>query len=449
MQGGLLHRRVGPFIVGYAVSILAPGLALEDAEACTPEVGVVLSVTPTTGQHPANAAVVIQGYGLGTYGLSATIDDSLVELELDEELSMLSQIGAGHDTVALRLSPPPNPGQRVVISGNPSALGWEAPGTFLVEYVADEADVTPTLPPSWWWDVTYYEPFDDPDLIDSCGFYPSAGQGAITVRLDEEATVDRPAFVRFSVSPETWPLGSSFQRVEFAMSQEFTTGFTLYTDQLGEPVEETRLCVELELLDAAGNGSGRVERCLPCRMDLREQGTSGEWCRPTEHECPSEDPPETPGGSCDEPQTIDAGGPGEPEDPPESGEQEPTPTTSEGPRDAAAGASPGRDADDESLPPVEPDEVDSEDTTPPGQTEEQGDAVPAHPNARDAASVSDSKDAGDEPDRAEETQRRPVVENDGGCDVASRGAASGPRSCTWALVASLFLGLAFQRRRAV
>jgi hypothetical protein len=75
--------------------------------------------------------------------------------------------------------------------------------------------------------------------------------------------------------------------------------------------------------------------------------------------------------------------------------------------------------------------------------------VPAHPNARDAASVSDSKDAGDEPDRAEETQRRPVVENDGGCDVASRGAASGPRSCTWALVASLFLGLAFQRRRAV
>lgn len=274
------------------------------ASACLPNVSTEVEVSPSSDTYPANAAVILQGYSLSEWELTATVDGEPVTLTVDEGLSDYPAGDWAYRILALRLEPEPLPGQTVTVSGNPCA--YATCGDVAVSYVASEPDETPPEAPlEWWWSLRYYEPVPDEeaDFVDTCGYLRRAAtiamQGTLA-NVPEDG--DDPVFFSVSVTPETSSLserGRSARGYDlYAVRDTALVGsLYLFTDQVEYPVTKNEYCVRVELLDRAGNTSGVEEKCIPCDISADVDGETLQ-CHPEGGICADGAPAESTDAEC-------------------------------------------------------------------------------------------------------------------------------------------------------
>lgn len=246
---------------------LAAGLWVvpELAEACQPWPPVVDSIVPDGEMHPANAAMVLRGHELTADHLVATVDGQPSQLIVDEQLSRHEGIFIEYyRTLALRISPPPTPGQQVHVTGQ--VCGYlDEPGCDPIDvaFTSDEPDLTP------------------PIGVELLGFD--------LVRLtapEEDSCGASFSQVEFDLSfPPDISLGESMVMYRLSVKHaedDLSGGLRDHVDDLASweaSVEISRVgddfpidgwCASVSTIDAAGNESATTTSCSACMWTTRE-----------------------------------------------------------------------------------------------------------------------------------------------------------------------------------
>jgi hypothetical protein len=231
------------------------------------------SVVPSSTTHPANAAILIEGQTLDGYALVATIDDEPAILRRDERLSRYSPADDAYYVIALRLEPVPAPGQIVTVSGNACIYDAdESCEQFSLVYTATEPDDVPPPPPeAWWWDgyvdVFAFEGNVDDYVAASCSGLPQRGSINVSANLGASAKAAKTEALFLHASARRRS-GAKDEFQDFVQIAEPTehVHFELDANQVGENSTTIEYCVQVELLDLAGNSSGLEEMCAPCSI---------------------------------------------------------------------------------------------------------------------------------------------------------------------------------------
>lgn len=275
------------------------------AEACSPPLAGLSGSYPAKGvtTYPANAPIVLQGYGLDTAaGLSATVAGK------PATLSHLIDVRQNRLGLVLGLSPQPVEGDAVTVKGNACGPDADTPSCQVdLSFQAGPNDASPPdVPASISYDVHDYLDFDA-----SPGDCQSSSDLAVWVSLP--AT---PA----AVPGEFWIVdvrkaGETASLQETLAGRSATgTGSTValrLSAQTAGDATKGGLCVGVRSFDIAGNESSRVESCTPCRVRIDPQtgsGGNGSFSPPPKPEWTAVDT--FPGGSCGGPTNGGSGGNG-------------------------------------------------------------------------------------------------------------------------------------------
>jgi MYXO-CTERM domain-containing protein len=217
------------------------------ADACSaPESGLTASIPAGGATYPANAALVFEGHGISLAAVTVTIDGApaaLVEADLPG-LGLVAQI-----------EPEPAAGQAVVVSGNFCAFEECEPHT--LSFTAGPAD---TSAPNAT-DVTFAA-FDHAAFVSSGGDCMSDSDLTFYVHTDvsPQAAGQAPIRYRMSFAPALADLevGGLFA------AQGPSTRAISVTDDLLADAAITDLCLQLDVIDLAGNAATPIEVCKPC-----------------------------------------------------------------------------------------------------------------------------------------------------------------------------------------
>jgi MYXO-CTERM domain-containing protein len=319
------------YIVVFCVAA-AVGGAPAIAGACSSGFQVT-GVVPESGEHPANAAVIVRGTVAFEDSVSATIDGVPVTVVLDEALSYSGSIEPGDtwNVLALRFEPEPLPGQTVVVDGVPCEDGPEACPPYHVEYVAGEPDleIADDMP------VVGFDLLRFTSIIqNSCGTYGSVVDTHVDVA--DDAWEDE-SFVLLEV--RAFHEGLGVEDVRRRVAESSSGWHYLDTTLVGDAFPLDGWCVDVTPRDAAGNEGPTVSTCDACMYLEADDAEDGTPLMPI------------PGGPCDVSSTTSSGGAGD---------------TSSG----AADTSSSGDAPPD--PPADSDPPSDDDTTPPDDDDTSG-----------------------------------------------------------------------------
>lgn len=241
-----------------ALVVAGVGLRPAEARACSYDPGAH-TIVPSGAEHPANAAVMLVGALLRTDDLSATIDGVPVEIVVDETLERRHDGSlADHWLILpLRFDPAPSPGQTVTVTGNACGPGGNC-NELDVAYVATEpdeiiADAEPTLA----FDLVR---FSDPAGT-SCGSWGSFVHTTSTI--DEAAFADE-AFVIYDVVARNDGAGLQGTSRYQASWLQFDPDVLFAPDVVGDAFPLEGWCVDIRMIDAAGNGGTVATSCDAC-----------------------------------------------------------------------------------------------------------------------------------------------------------------------------------------
>lgn len=226
-----------------AVAALMPGRA----DACGAPYPELSSSIPASGDtHPANAALVFQGFSLALTGVSVTVDGVPAQL-VETSLPAFSGLVAN-------IEPRPEPGQAVVISGNfCEGDTCEHEISFTAGPNDDEAPVAKEL---------LFAAYDHADFVSGGGDCMSDSDLTLYVHADVSPQADGQAAVRYRVTSAPG-MGDFESGGLLDPDGPSVRSISLVESQLGG-VAPTDLCVSVELVDLAGNAGEPIEVCKPC-----------------------------------------------------------------------------------------------------------------------------------------------------------------------------------------
>jgi MYXO-CTERM domain-containing protein len=215
-------------------------------------------IVPGDGEHPSNAAVLIFGGALRPDALTATIDGIAAEIYIDTALARPDgHFANAWQLMPLRLDPQPTPGQTVAFTGNACGEFECGGGELEITYVATEPDeaiakITPTVT------------FDLARLTNngwtSCGAWGSFVR--TMVDFDAAALADEELIIYEVVARND---DAELEGTDRYRSTWLEWGsFVLFEPGIvGETFPLDGWCVEVKLMDAAGNVAAHVTTCEP------------------------------------------------------------------------------------------------------------------------------------------------------------------------------------------
>lgn len=246
-------------------SICAAGALLvpTNAQACSPPPPGLSSHIPEDGAwYPANGILIFQGVGISLDQVKATIDGAPATL-VDASAAFPIPVAA----LAARISPKPNPDQKVTVSGTFCAGCPTTSFTFSArpdDLIGPEGVVSPS-----------YGVHDYADFKSSGGDCQNDSDLGIWVRgqsipaSEEEA----PAILQIEAFADnllTKPLAS---RATVISSNEFVWGYRVTTATL-QGTSPTGVCFRLSTKDLAGNaGPAATVLCNACYSRTESQAS--------------------------------------------------------------------------------------------------------------------------------------------------------------------------------
>jgi MYXO-CTERM domain-containing protein len=251
--------------------IAAATLYSAPAEACSPPQPGLYDTFPLDGMtYPANGSVLFGGYGIHLGNVGVTVDGApaaLVQPNSEDAMARLASIVA-------QVEPQPLAGQLVVISGTfcDDDFGNCEPTT--ISYTASEPDeIAPSA--AGFFEVTYdvYDHTQTDAGVGSC-----QGNSGVHYYLHVDSNMNET--LGDSTTPVFWVVtGSSnsaadpsFQYVYQADSP--TLDVSLAFDDIAV-VDAPEICVDVALMDAAGNVLGVVaDSCSACMYRNDDDGST-------------------------------------------------------------------------------------------------------------------------------------------------------------------------------
>ena len=237
------------------IALGAVTLPSVDAHACSWSWGADL-IAPNGDQHPANAAVVLIGTGLGPEQLSATIDGMAATLVVDETVAEhhLDGLAEHYFILPLRLDPAPEVGQQVAITGDPCGVDIDCP-PIAIMYTATAADTTiADATPTLSFNLARFSG----TTSNSCASWGSLVQA--TVALDE-AAFDEEELVLYEVTAR-----NDAAKIAAATHRQLSwlqfDPFVMFA-AVGEDFPLDGWCVDVSMIDVAGNRGTVTTSCMP------------------------------------------------------------------------------------------------------------------------------------------------------------------------------------------
>lgn len=294
-----MRRRIVSVIRWFVVIALAAASTPSAARACSPlyPAGITHAL-PSGDAWPANAPLIFEGGQLAVLPdmLFATIDGAPVEIEIDALRSRYLPSDYGHDLLALRLRPAPEPGQTVRVEGSLCFSGCPV----AIEYVAS-ARIAPEVPPvdALRWDLEEHQREPDSFHENSCGVWWDPLAEVLTRVLVPTTADALDGWHRLEVSVSRGAGEVLDTRLLDPRDGYAVTNVWLTQPQVGYPADLAGLCVSARLITATTEGPVTTI-CEPCRVRGPMDALS---CAPPDGHCPfeatdssSEEPPPPCGG---------------------------------------------------------------------------------------------------------------------------------------------------------
>jgi hypothetical protein len=273
---------------------LAIGAALllvpnpRDANACSPYDPVLdRTYPPVGGVLPEGAALLLDGQVLRPENLAVTVDDQPAQLVFVSERSHgLDYWGwdEAYRTMVFHIEPPPQPGQTIVVTGDP-CFQWKGMSycdpVELVYTVGDADTDPPDAPAELWYDV--YDHGSDASSSNPCGAEEWA-RFEITIGTEiERSVLEYPLEYRLSRRPREAPgewvlVEHDWLRDAEAHDPYFRWQYLLEAVEDLLPLAEA-FCMRLQTFDASENLGGELEVCPPCHDQIGGEEASflGPW----------------------------------------------------------------------------------------------------------------------------------------------------------------------------
>ena len=251
----------------------AAGLAGREARACSPWDPSLDRTFPPAGEAlPHGAALLLDGHVLMPDELAVTVDGQPAELVLLPEHSVAFHHfgwGFAYRTMALHIKPVPEPGQMVVLTGDPCLQVEEQTYCEEIElsYPVGEADPdAPDAPAELWYDV--YDHESEASTHSSCG--SSSARFELTVHAEiERQVLEFPLEYQLSRRPRAEPDAWSLIEHDWLFDAEAHDPSIRWQHVLAAVEELLPLaeayCLRLQTFDASENLGGELEVCPPCR----------------------------------------------------------------------------------------------------------------------------------------------------------------------------------------
>jgi MYXO-CTERM domain-containing protein len=249
-----MRARTACVTVTTALTAAALYLAAEGpARACQPPLPGLFGSIPDDGaEHPANAAVLLEGYYIALDAVTVTVDGAPAVLVEQPPLPWING-------VFVRIEPQPQPGQEVILEGDfcPEPDQCEPRS---ITFTATAPDLTPPAPIAAFSVDIYAYPTADPG-VGSC-MSPSDFTRYFRVSAPLPAPEESYNIHRLSVVGEGPVLPS-----RLAVTADMTIAVSgVEAELMGAPLAEAA-CFRVDTVDLAGNvGPASPPICLPCRM---------------------------------------------------------------------------------------------------------------------------------------------------------------------------------------
>jgi hypothetical protein len=230
-----------------------------DAYACSWSWGADL-IAPTGDQHPANAAVVLIGAGLGPEQLSATIDGIAATLVVDETVAEhhIYSLADHYVIMPLRLDPVPEVGQQVAITGDPCGVDVDC-SPIAIMYTATAADTTISdATPTLSFNLARFSRTTG----NTCASWGSLVQATVTL---DEAAFDEEELVLYEVVAR-----NGAAKISAATHRQLSwlqLGPYVLFDEVGDAFPLDGWCVDVSMIDVAGNRGTVTTSCMPALCD--------------------------------------------------------------------------------------------------------------------------------------------------------------------------------------
>lgn len=241
--------------------------AARDALACSPPPPGLSWHLPDDGAtYPANGILLFQGVNITLDQVTVTVDGQPASL-----VDASAEIPAGIAQEKVRVSPKPNPGQTVILSGDfcPAGTGC-APVEF--SYIAGPDDTSPPDAPA----NLQYEAYDHPDFKSSGGDCQSDSDIAWWLRVEGQPAASGEAPVLYHVEGFADPGLSKplFSSLHIASDPIQRLGYESLAAQLAG-TSPADICFRVTPLDTAGNKKANsVVLCKACHLRVDPQGAS-------------------------------------------------------------------------------------------------------------------------------------------------------------------------------
>lgn len=267
-----------------AAALLLP--IARDANACSPWDPALDRTFPAQGDIlPAGALLLLDGQVLSPDHLSVTVDGEPAALVLVHERSRGLYYWlweSAYRTMALRIEPPPQPGQAIVVTGDP-CLEWAGMSfcdpVELIYSVGEADSEPPDAPVELWYDV--YDHGEVASADSSCGATTAQLEFTIWTEIGRER-LEYPLEYRLSRRPRDLPrawdvVEHDWLRDAKAFDPQFRWQYLIQAVQDLLPLAEA-LCLRLQTFDASGNLGGEIEVCPPCHDQFA--GSTGVFAWP-------------------------------------------------------------------------------------------------------------------------------------------------------------------------
>lgn len=248
-----------------------------EARACSPHEPALERTYPEAGGViPEGALLLLDGQVLRPEQLAVTVDGVAAQLVLVPEHSHGFHYWGwdeAYRTMALRIEPPPQPGQTIVVTGDP-CFQWKGMAycdEVELVYTVGEADVDPPdAPANLWYDV--YDHGSEAAGHEPCTANPPV-RFEITIETEiERSVLEYPLEYHLSRRPRDAPGQWTLVEYDWLRDAEahdpwFQWLFSLAAVESVLPLAEA-YCLRLQTFDASENLGGEVEVCPPCHDEL-------------------------------------------------------------------------------------------------------------------------------------------------------------------------------------
>ena len=229
---------------------------------------------------PEGAVLLLDGQVLWPEQLAVTVDGVPAELVLVPERSHGLDYWLwdfAYRTMALRVEPPPQPGQTIVVTGDP-CLQWKG-RTYCDEveltYTVGDADVVPPDAPADLW----YDVYDHGSLASSystCSGVAARFEVTIAAELERDV-LEYPLEYRLSRRPRETPGAWALVEHDWLRDAEdhdpyFRWLYVLEDIEGVLPLAEA-FCLRLQTFDAGENLGGELEVCPPCHDQVGDEAS--------------------------------------------------------------------------------------------------------------------------------------------------------------------------------